>query len=106
LTAIWLRYIEKLSGFRTKFIGSIQKKELIDVRLYSNLGKTIVEKLRLIDKREANGVEQYFCDMQQYFEEMYRILKFGGRTAIVIGDTDLKKLRSIMQMYLYKPWKE
>jgi DNA modification methylase len=93
LTAIWLRYIEKLSGFRTKFIGSIRKKELIDVRLYSNLGKTIVEKLRLIDKREANGVEQYFCDMQQCFEEMYRILKFGGRTAIVIGDTDLKKVK-------------
>jgi hypothetical protein len=61
--------------------------------LYSNLGKTIVEKLRLIDKREANGVEQYFCDMQQCFEEMYRILKFGGRTAIVIGDTDLKKVK-------------
>ena len=26
LTAIWLRYTEKLSEFRTKFIGSLQKK--------------------------------------------------------------------------------
>jgi DNA modification methylase len=93
LTAIWLRYTEKLSEFRTKFIGSIQKKELTEVRLYSDLGKTIVEKMCLIDKREAYAVEQYFFDMQECFEEMYRILKVGGRTSIVIGDTDIKKVK-------------
>jgi DNA modification methylase len=93
LTAIWLRYTENLSEFRTKFIGSLQKKELTDIRLYSNLGKTIVNALFSIDKREATGVEQYFFDMQKCFEEMYRILKFGGRIAIVIGDTDIKKVK-------------
>ena len=94
LTAIWLRYTENLSEFRTKFIGSIQKKELTEeVRLYSNLGKTIADELRLTDKREANGVEKYFFDMQKCFEEMYRILKFGGRISIVIGDTDIKKVK-------------
>lgn len=93
LTAIWLRYTEKLSEFRTKFIGSFQKKELTEVKLYSDLGKTIVEKLRLIDKREADAVEQYFFEMQECFEEMYRILKLGGRTSIVIGDTDIKKVK-------------
>ena len=46
-----------------------------------------------IDKREAIGVEQYFFDMQKCFEEMYRVLKFGGRIAIVIGDTDIKKVK-------------
>jgi DNA modification methylase len=93
LTAIWLRYTEKLSEFKTKFIGSLQKKELTDIKLYSDLGKTTVNELHLIDKREANRVEQYFFDMQKCFEEMYRVLKFGGRTAIVIGDTDIKKVK-------------
>ena len=93
LTAIWLRYTEKLSEFKTKFIGSLQKKELTDIKLYSDLGKTTVNELHLIDKREANGVEQYFFDMQKCFEEMYRVLKFGGRTAIIIGDTDIKKVK-------------
>jgi DNA modification methylase len=93
LTAIWLRYTEKLSDFKTKFIGSLQKKELTDIKLYSDLGKTTVNELHLIDKREANGVEQYFSDMQKCFEEMYRVLKSGGRTAIVIGDTDIKKVK-------------
>jgi DNA modification methylase len=93
LTAIWLGYAKNLSEFRNKFIGSIQKADLTNIRLYSNIGKTIVDKLRKIDKREANGVEQYFFDMQQCFEEMYRILKVGGRTSIVIGDTDHKKVK-------------
>lgn len=92
LTAIWLVYVEKLSDFRTNFIGSIQK-EHAQVSLYSDLGKSIVDKLYSIDKREANGVEQYFFEMQQCFEEMYRVLKHGGRACIVIGDTDLKKVK-------------
>ena len=93
LTAIWLGYTEELSEFRTKFIGSIKKKEVTKVRLYSDLGKTIVENLRLIDKREADAIEHYFFDMQQCFEEMYRILTLGGRTCIVIGDTDINKVK-------------
>jgi DNA modification methylase len=93
LTAIWLRYTYKLSEFKTKFIGSLQKKEMTDIKLYSDLGRTTVNELHSIDKREANGVEQYFFDMQKCFEEMYRVLKFGGRTAIVIGDTDIKKVK-------------
>jgi DNA modification methylase len=93
LTAIWLGYTEELSEFRTKFIGSIKKKELTKVRLYSDLGKTIVENLRSLDKREADAIEHYFFDMQQCFEEMYRILMLGGRTCIVIGDTDINKVK-------------
>lgn len=92
LTAVWLGFAEKLSDFRTNFIGSIQKHDS-QVNLYSDLGKSIADKLRLIDRREANGVEQYFFEMQQCFEEMYRVLKHGGRASIVIGDTDLKKVK-------------
>lgn len=92
LTAIWLGYIEKLPEFRSRFIGSIQKKHN-QLKIYSDIGKDIVANLRLVDKREANGVEQYFFEMQQCFEEMYRVLKYGGRSCIVIGDTDLKKVK-------------
>jgi DNA modification methylase len=92
LTAIWLGYAEKLSDFRTNFIGSIQKAHRQD-KLYSELGRTIVDKLKMIDRRESNGVEQYFFEMQQCFEQMYRVLKHGGRASIVIGDTALKKVK-------------
>jgi DNA modification methylase len=92
LTALWLTYTKTMSEFRKKFIGSIQK-ENGPKQLYSGLGIQTVAKLREIDKREANGVEQYFYEMQQCFEEMHRVLKQGGRLAIVVGDTDLRKVK-------------
>src|SRR5215467_1304337 len=92
LTAIWLGYAEKLTEFRSKFIGSIPKDDHLSIDLYSNLGKKTVTELRQIDKREANGVERYFFEMQLCFQEMHRVLKVGGTAFIVIGDTELKRV--------------
>lgn len=91
LTALWLEYANDLKEFRGKFIGSIQKEDG-ELELYSNLAKEVVEKLRAKDKKEATGAERYFFEMQECFEEMRRVLKSKGRAAIVIGDTDLKKV--------------
>ena len=112
LTAIWLGYADSLSDFRSKFIGSIQK-DIRSVKLYSKTGKEIADNLRLIDKREADGVEQYFFEMQECFEEMHRVLKRGGKAVIVIGDTDLKKVKiqnanvfvETMENIGFKPYK-
>lgn len=92
LTALWLEYARNTPEFRKRFIGSVQKENGLR-ELYSSLGKETVEKLREINKREANGVAQYFYEMQQCFEEMHRVLKQGGRAAIVVGDTDLRKVK-------------
>jgi DNA modification methylase len=92
LTAIWLGYADKLSEFRSKFIGTIQKNDHLPIDLYSELGRKTVAELRQIDKRGANGVERYFFEMQLCFQEMHRVLKHGGRAFIVIGDTELKRV--------------
>jgi DNA modification methylase len=92
LSALWLEYTRSLPEFRKGFIGSVQK-ENGPRKLYSNLGKETIEELHEISKREANGVTQYFYEMQQCFEEMYRVLEEGGRAAIVVGDTDLRKVK-------------
>ena len=91
LTALWLGYINNVKEFRGKFIGSIQKEDG-DLDLYSKLARETVEKLRAKDKKEGTGAERYFFEMQECFEEMHRILKSKGRAAIVVGDTDLKKV--------------
>jgi DNA modification methylase len=92
LTGLWLGYVDSLKEFRAKFIGSVQKEDG-ELELYSSLAKETVKQLRTKDKREATGTERYFFEMQQCFEEMHRVLKEGGRAAIVIGDTDLKKVK-------------
>jgi DNA modification methylase len=91
LTALWLEYTADLKQFRSKFIGSIQKEEA-EMELYSSLACEIVGKLKEKDRKEGIGAERYFYEMQECFEEMHRVLKPKGKAAIVIGDTDLKKV--------------
>ena len=91
LTAIWLGYTRSLREFRTRFIGSMHRRE-VSVKLGSELGKEIVNKLRMVNRREASAVEQYFFGMQLSFLEMYRGLKRGGRACVVIGNTNLRKV--------------
>ncbi|MBA4320998.1 MAG: hypothetical protein C0412_21620, partial [Flavobacterium sp.] len=42
------------------------------------------------DKKTAEEVSIYFSEMNQAFAEMKRMLKRGGKTCIVIGNTNLK----------------
>jgi DNA modification methylase len=92
LSAFWLEYIKELQEFRKNFIGSIQKEDG-DLPIKSKLAKQICSELRKKNRREAIGVERYFFEMQECFEEMYRVLKPKGKACIVIGDTELKKVK-------------
>lgn len=89
LTALWFEYTKDLSDFRKRFIGTAyhNKKELI---LNSKIAENIKAELLKKDKKTAEEVSTYFGEMNQVFEEMKRILKKGGRTCIVIGNTSLK----------------
>ena len=92
LTALWLEYTKDLSDFRKRFIGTSyhSKKDLI---LNSSIAESIREKLLDIDKKTAEEVSTYFSEMNQVFVEMKRMLKKGGKTCIVVGNTSLKGVK-------------
>ena len=92
LTALWLEYTKSVNEFREGFIGSIHKKEFDHNGIKSKLAKQEIEELDKKSKREAESVRNYFFEMQQCFEEMYRVLKPKGRVCIVIGNTELRKV--------------
>jgi SAM-dependent methyltransferase len=92
LSAIWLNYTRDIAQFSSKFIGS-NKRRRANVEIRSEVGRKIVERLNKIDQRAANSVEHYFSDMQECFQEMYRILRRGGRLSIVVGDTELRRVK-------------
>jgi len=89
LTALWLEYTRDLSDFRKRFIGTSyhSKKDLV---LNSTLAERIKNDLSERDNKIAKEVSTYFSEMNQVFIEMKRILKKGGKTCIVIGNTRLK----------------
>ena len=89
LPALWFEYTKNLSDFRKRFIGSSyhSKKDLV---LNSCLAEKIRGELLKRDKKTAEEVSAYFSEMNQVFAEMKRMLKRGGKTCIVIGNTSLK----------------
>jgi len=92
LTALWLEYTKDLSDFRKRFIGTSHHNKK-DLRLNSSIAEDIREKLLKIDKKTAEEVSTYFSEMNQVFVEMKRILKKGGKTCIVIGNTSLQGVK-------------
>lgn len=90
LSALWLDYANSLTDFREGFIGSTHKKDIDHNGIKSKLAKNTIEKLNLKSKKEALGVKNYFFEMQECFEEMYRVLESKGKACIVIGNTKLK----------------
>jgi len=89
LSTIWLDFADNLTAYKKKFIGSTYKycntKEL-----KSSIGQNIVNKMQVKNKKIAEDIETFFIDMQDVFNESYRILKQGGRCCYVIGNTKLK----------------
>lgn len=87
LTALWLQYCTTLSEFRKQFIGTAHS-ERNEIDLQSKVAEKICNELGV--GKKAKEVKNYFADMLECFQEMYRVLKMGGRACIVIGNTELQ----------------
>ena len=92
LTALWFEYTKNLSDFRKRFIGT-SHNGVKEVTLNSQIAEHIAQDLEKKHKKTAKEVAIYFSEMNQCFKEMKRILKKGGRTCIVIGNTSLKGVK-------------
>jgi len=87
LPSLWFGYLDELSNFRKKFIGSAHReRNRIDVK--SSIAEKIIAELG--ENKKSREVENYFADMLESFIEMKRVLKKRGKAAIVIGNTKLK----------------
>ena len=89
LSTIWLDLAEDLTEYKKEFIGT-SYKEYERKKLRSKLALDIVNKMLEKDQKMAKEIEAFFIDMEEVFDESFRILKPGGRCCYVIGDTRLK----------------
>ncbi|MBT9131999.1 MAG: hypothetical protein DDT33_00507 [Firmicutes bacterium] len=89
LSTIWLDLADDLTEYKKEFIGT-SYKEYENKKLRSKLALDIVNAVRERNQKMAKEIEAFFIDMEEVFDESFRILKPGSRCCYVIGDTRLK----------------
>jgi len=89
LSTMWLDLSTDLSEYKKKFIGT-SYKSYENKELRSKIALDIVTQMFDKDQKMAMEIKSFFADMQEVFNESYRILKTGGRCCYVIGNTRLK----------------
>ncbi len=89
LSTLWLDLADDLRAYRQEFIGTAATVYRPRA-LKSVLAQNIIAQLAASSRKMAQEVETFFADMQEVFDESFRILKPGGRCCYVIGNTQLK----------------
>jgi hypothetical protein len=89
LSTIWLDLAENLTEYKKRFIGTSYKRYKRR-SLRSRIALDIVNDMLVRSEKVGEEIKAFFIDMEEVFDESFRILKPGGRCCYVIGDTRLK----------------
>lgn len=89
LSTLWLNLVGDLKEYRKLFIGT-SYKHYENTSLKSQIALKIVSEMEEKNRKKAKEIEAFFIDMQEVFDESFRILKQGGRCCYVIGNTKLR----------------
>ena len=89
LSTIWLDLTHDLNEYKEEFIGT-SRKQYEDKQPKSHIATGIVDRMSSISPKKAKEISAFFIDMEEVFDESFRILKRGGRCCYVIGNTRLR----------------
>ena len=91
LSLLWFGFINDLSKVRAKYIGTSSKRTITnEKKTSSTIATKVIKSLSFYDAGLANQVNNYVMDLEKSFGEMHRVLKYGKRACILIGDTKYK----------------
>ena len=95
LSTLWLGYTDDYRSFREGTIGSLHGENHLPDHLknLNHIGQDIVFKLYAIDKSKCRSVSQYYIDMQNAVKKVYELIRPGGATLFVIGNTEYKGVK-------------
>ncbi|MDE0086348.1 MAG: DNA methyltransferase [Candidatus Poribacteria bacterium] len=89
LSTLWLDLAGDLKEYRKQFIGT-SYKYYEHKSLKSQIAVKIVDEMEQENKNKAKEIKAFYIDMQEVFNESFRIIKPGGRCCYVIGNTKLR----------------
>lgn len=83
----WKGYSNNFKYLKRKFVGTKNKSILLQKKLLSPTAINIVSQLE--GSKYARSVKGYFLDMSSAFKQMFRVLDFKRKAAIILGNTTL-----------------
>ena len=89
LSTLWLEHADDLKEYRKNFIGT-SYKNYVNKSLKSQIASKIVDEMEKKNRKKSKEIEAFYIDMQEVFNESFRILKPGSRCCYVIGNTKLR----------------
>lgn len=95
LSTLWLGFTDDYRSFREGTIGSLHRESHLPEHLkkLNHTGQNIVFNLYAIDKSKCRSVSQYYIDMQNAVKKVYELIRPGGATLFVIGNTEYKGVK-------------
>ena len=95
LSTLWLGYTDDYRSFREGTIGSLHgENHLADhMKNLNHTGQDIVLELYGIDRSKCRSVSQYYIDMQNAVKKAFQLIRPGGATLFVIGNTEYKGVK-------------
>ena len=95
----WMEYIKNSTQYfelADKMLGNdhLCKKDYEEINLtkYDEIN-TLIEEMKLIDKKNAKIIETFFNQIEKVIEKMSIVLKKGGKAVIKISDSKIKKTK-------------
>ncbi|SMN11035.1 modification methylase [uncultured Candidatus Thioglobus sp.] len=92
LSSLWINEVDDYKTLRKGTIGSCYSKEPDNHEQLNRTGQAIIDNLLQKDKGRARNVKKYFIDIQNTVKQASRLLRDGGLSYFVIGNTEYKEV--------------
>jgi tRNA G10 N-methylase Trm11 len=91
LSLVWMGHsIPSLRELRATAIGTEAARELGEHNANYNAALNGLPEYSGLPRRQKNIVRKYAKDASSFLSEMYRVVKPGGRLALVLGDSNIR----------------
>ncbi len=82
---MWQDSIDELKRQKAEYIGS--KIKIDDNESLPNNSKAVISEISRVDEKKSKELSSYFCEMKNVISEMFRVLKPGKASILVIGNS-------------------
>ena len=87
ISTLWFKYTDDIAKIKKHFIGTTTRQRVKN-ETNSNTANIILNKIHKKNKRYWRNISNYYFDLSKAYAEMYRVLKPGSYTCLIIGDTE------------------